>query len=87
MNPDFEVRNLAEYSAKDLDDLWFAVMAAKVDMHNDLKLSDEKKKALDVWCYRIKDALIQARKRESEKRQLNKLTHEKRNQRNRIPGL
>lgn len=60
--PDFEVRNLSEYSVEDLETLYnlvlYGYMYAKIDKKNGLA------QKYDIWCYRIKDALSQAKKNE-----------------------
>lgn len=61
---DFEVKNLADYSVEDLEALCDAVLLAHG--HFTHYKSDEMKQRLDTWLYRIKDAISQARKRESE---------------------
>lgn len=61
MEPDFNLRNLEDYTEKDLDILMDAVIIRYNQVtHN------ETRQALDVWGYRIKDAIAIARKREAE---------------------
>lgn len=59
--PDFEVRNLEDYTEKDLTTLYVAVGLAKHYEHDKAEMQ-----ALDIWGYRIKDAIAVARKRENE---------------------
>jgi hypothetical protein len=67
--PDFEVRHLAEYSADDLNKLLFAVSYA-FEMS---KKSDDKKTALslDVWSYRLREAIKEAAEAEGRSRYAN----------------
>lgn len=51
LEPDFKVKNLADYSVEDLDVLFSAVIIAG------MYASSDKKVTLDVWQYRIKDAM------------------------------
>lgn len=61
MEPDFEVRHLEDYTEKDLGILFDAVMLKRT-FSNDAEVRE----ALDIWGYRIKDAIAIARKRENE---------------------
>lgn len=61
--PDFEVRNLEDYTEKDLETLYGAVLIAKSD---DTGMTGDIKQCLDIWLYRIRDAIAVARKRENE---------------------
>lgn len=61
--PDFEVRNLADYSVKDLQYLKIACEQTKSMI---LRTESDAIQSIDIWCYRIKDALSQAKKRESD---------------------
>lgn len=54
--PDFSVKNLSEYSVSDLEILWIAVKAAKIEFNENPKEKDTCN-VLDIWGYRIKDAL------------------------------
>ena len=60
--PDFEIRNLGNYSADDLLALLNAVSMGHVLAR---RSGDHRsKEILDVWCYRIRDAYKNAVKRE-----------------------
>ncbi len=63
MKPDFEVKNLADYSAKSLEVLLRSTRAA----HTAVSIFNQKPEdiqELDLWCYKLRDALSKARKRE-----------------------
>lgn len=66
--PDFNLRNLEDYTEKDLHELMFAVAYTRADLHNELNHPYETKQALDIWGYRIRDAMAVARKREAEEK-------------------
>lgn len=61
MEPDFELRHLEDYTEKDLTTLYVAVGLAK-----HYEADQQECQTLDVWGYRIKDAIAVARKRENE---------------------
>lgn len=60
MEKDFEVRNLSEYDIKDLEILLglvrYAITGSKLSGHTD------DLQYYDIWAYRIKDAISQAKK-------------------------
>jgi len=60
--PDFEVRNLSEYSVEDLQMLLELVMYAQMATKTNGRIEHAQK--YDIWAYRIKDALSQAKKNE-----------------------
>ncbi len=73
--PDFSVKNLADYEEMDLNDLLMAVNECKNTMaerHEKYKYSQPNiassfmdiKNSLDIWAYRIKDAIKEAKKRD-----------------------
>lgn len=63
---DFEVRNLADYSAVDLEILYGAITTTIYTAKKHLPDDPETPaiiQCMDIWCYRIKDALSQAKKK------------------------
>lgn len=58
--PDFKIRNLSDYPVEDLSTLFSACDIARKCFYN--APDDEKEnKILDVWMYRLKGALKEAR--------------------------
>lgn len=61
LEPDFKVRKLSEYSVEDLETLYGAILIAKSD---DTGMTKDIKKSLDVWTYRVMDAIKEAREKQ-----------------------
>ncbi len=58
--PDFEIRNLIEYQPEDLELLLRATQSSYRQAKEWQRDDDASK--LDIWCYRIRDAIKEAKK-------------------------
>lgn len=61
--PDFEVRKLSEYNQEDLSILFRCVDFSRKALY---PTNEKEYGVCDVWMYRLRDAIKEAKKRESE---------------------
>lgn len=59
MNPDFEVKHLGNYDPEELEQLLRGVQSAFRQAKEWGR--DDDANVLDIWCYRIRDAIKEAK--------------------------